>query len=157
MVQHGKVYPEIFFILSCQFLRHEPWASFTTLYLYTAPLSRLTSHLSLTSLSLLSPLSLSHHSHPLTLTLTLSLHTYFPRFTFHVSFPSRHALCAIPAGFCLRLFSFNPPASPAATDMPPLTELVFLRYGSGDVIRLTLHALILPIRRLHRRLPICRS
>ena len=39
--------------------------------------------------------------------------------------------CAIPTGFCLRPNSSDPPASPAATDMPLLTELVFLCNGSA--------------------------
>jgi hypothetical protein len=98
----GKVYPEIFLILSCQSLRHEPWPSFTTPYLSTGPLSHLT-----------------------------SLTPYFPRFIFYISFPSLHTLRAIPTGFCLRPNYSDPPASPAATDMPLLTELVFLHSGSA--------------------------
>jgi len=61
MVQHGKVYLKICFILSCQTLRHVPWPSFTTPYLSTTPLLRLTP---LTTLSH-SPSHLSHLSHSL--------------------------------------------------------------------------------------------
>ena len=79
MVQHGKVYPEIFLILSCQSLWHEPWPSFAT---PTFP--QLPFHVSLLSQHLLShslPFLVSRFTFPVSQILALKdPRTFRPRY-----------------------------------------------------------------------------
>ena len=132
------MYLKIILILSCHSLRHEPWPSFTKPYLSTAPLSRLTPF---------TPLTLSRFT------------SHLSPFTFHLSrFTDSCAKIRGLSDLAILNRAFSPWMFRVSRfPFHFLTSLSHLSPPTVPSLRDSACVLILRIRRLYRRLPICRS